>query len=79
VIALASDGDVISIDIPRRSLELAVPDAELRARREQLLTSRGAYQPADRHRPVSTALHVYATMATSASAGAVRDITLLGG
>ena len=31
VIALAQDGDQVEIDIPARSLELAVPDAELAA------------------------------------------------
>ncbi len=78
-VALAEDGDIVEIDIPRRELALAVPDAELRARRERLLTSLGAYRPADRHRPVSVALQIYAAMATSASTGAVRDSTLLGG
>src|SRR6266567_1388698 len=78
-IALAEDGDVVEIDIPRRWIQLAVPDAELRTRRERLLASLGAYQPRDRQRPVSTALQVYAAMATSASTGAVRDISLIGG
>ncbi|MGE5292896.1 MAG: dihydroxy-acid dehydratase [Micromonosporaceae bacterium] len=78
-IALAEDGDKIEIDIPRREIHLAVPDEELRARRERLLASLGVYQPRDRQRPVSTALQVYAAMATSASTGAVRDITLIGG
>ena len=36
-----------------------------------------ARSPADRQRPVSAALQVYAAMATSASTGAARDITLL--
>jgi dihydroxy-acid dehydratase len=77
VIALAQDGDRIEIDIPARSLELAVPDAELRARRDQILAALGSYRAADRDRAVSEALRVYAALATSASTGAVRDISKL--
>src|SRR6266516_259896 len=78
-IALAEDGDIIEIDIPRRELALAVAAAELRARRERLLTALGGYRPGARRRPVSAALQIYAAMATSASTGAVRDISALGG
>ena len=78
VIALAQDGDRVEIDIPARSLELAVPDTELRGRREQILAALGSYRAADRDRPVSEALRVYAALATSASTGAVRDIGKLG-
>jgi dihydroxy-acid dehydratase len=76
-IALAQDGDTIVIDIPRRDLRLDVPGGELAARRERLLASLGSYRPADRQRPVSAALQVYAAMATSAASGAARDITLI--
>ena len=78
VIALAEDGDVVEIDIPARSLELAVPEAELSARRERILGTLGRYRPANRDRTVSEALRVYAALATSASTGAVRDISRLG-
>src|SRR5215472_14688444 len=77
-IALARDGDRIEIDIPRRELTLAVPGAELRARAAQIQAELGSFRPRDRRRPVSAALQVYAAMATSASSGAARDITLLG-
>ena len=79
VIALVQNGDVVEIDIPGREIRLAVADDELSARRQRVLASRGAYRPADRQRHVSDALRVYAAMATSASTGAVRDITLIGG
>jgi dihydroxy-acid dehydratase len=79
MIALAEDGDRIEIDIPRRELRLDVPEAELRARRERLLATLGSYRPANRDRPVSAALQVFAAMATSASTGAARDITLIAG
>jgi dihydroxy-acid dehydratase len=77
-IALARDGDRIEIDIPRRELTLAVPEAELRARAGQIQAELGSFRPRDRRRPVSAALQVYAAMATSASSGAARDITRLG-
>jgi dihydroxy-acid dehydratase len=77
-IALARDGDRIEIDIPRRELTLAVPEAELRRRAGQIQADLGSFRPRDRRRPVSAALQVYAAMATSASSGAARDITLLG-
>ena len=76
-IALACSGDTVVIDIPRRELRLDVPDAELAARRDRVLASLGSYRPVDRQRPVSAALQVYAAMATSASTGAARDITLI--
>ncbi|WP_330235733.1 dihydroxy-acid dehydratase [Streptomyces sp. NBC_00566] len=74
-IALVKDGDRIRIDIPGRTIELLVDEAEL-ARRDSELN--GVYAPADRTRKVSTALRAYAAMATSADKGAVRDVTLLG-
>ena len=76
-IALAENGDTVVIDIPRRELRLDVPDDELAARRERVLATLGSYRPADRQRPVSAALQVYAAMATSAATGAARDITLI--
>ncbi|MDQ1017305.1 dihydroxy-acid dehydratase [Streptomyces afghaniensis] len=74
-IALVEDGDRIRIDIPNRTIELLVDDAEL-ARREQALN--GVYAPKNRDRKVSAALRAYAAMATSADKGAVRDVTKLG-
>ncbi|MFJ4007289.1 dihydroxy-acid dehydratase [Streptomyces sp. NPDC090023] len=74
-IALVQDGDRIRIDIPNRTIELLVDDAEL-ARRDSELN--GVYAPANRTRKVSTALRAYAAMATSADKGAVRDVTRLG-
>ena len=79
MIALAEDGDVVEIDIPARSLELAVPEADLAARRERILGALGGYRPVGPGPAVSEALRVYAALATSASTGAVRDISRLGG
>jgi dihydroxy-acid dehydratase len=72
-IALVEEGDTIAIDIPNRTIELAVTDAELAERREALLE----YAPVGRDRYVSPALRAYAAMATSADRGAIRDVSLI--
>ncbi len=76
-IALVEEGDRIRIDIPRRDLTLDVPDTELTARREQVLSRRHGFRPVDRDRPVSAALQAYAAMTTSAAQGASRDVSQL--
>jgi dihydroxy-acid dehydratase len=75
LIGLVQDGDRIEIDIPARSIHLAVDDAELKLRRDAM-QARGAqaWKPAKRARKVSTALKAYAALATSASRGAVRVV-----
>ncbi|ATG75657.1 dihydroxy-acid dehydratase [Zobellella denitrificans] len=79
-IALVQDGDIIDIDIPGRSIVLDVPEAELAARRTAM-EARGdqAWRPENREREVSFALRAYASLATSADKGAVRDRSKLGG
>ncbi|MEU3372213.1 dihydroxy-acid dehydratase [Streptomyces sp. NPDC006711] len=74
-IALVEDGDRVRIDIPNRTIELLVSEAELASRREAL---NGVYAPKNRERKVSAALRAYAAMATSADRGAVRDVSRLG-
>jgi dihydroxy-acid dehydratase len=74
-IALIEDGDTININIPDRSIDVALTDAELEDRRSRLESGSG-YRPAeDRPRAVSPALRAYAAMATSADRGAVRDVS----
>ncbi len=73
-IALVRDGDLISIDIPNRSIRLEVSDEELAARRVAEEKRDRPYTPVDRDRPVSAALRAYASMATSASDGAYRRV-----
>ncbi|MDP9152026.1 MAG: dihydroxy-acid dehydratase [Myxococcota bacterium] len=74
-IALIEEGDRLRIDIPERSIALLVSTAEL-DRRRQAMDGRGerAWRP-DRDRYVSPALQAYALMTTSASRGALRDVT----
>ena len=76
LIALVEQGDTIEIDIPNRSIRLAVPDAEIAKRRAEML-ARGdkAWKPLEqRKRKITTALRAYAAMTTSAAKGAVRVV-----
>ena len=59
------DGDIIEIDIPNRSINVRLTDAELDAR---------PMTPVTRRREVSKALKAYAAMVSSADKGAVRTI-----
>ncbi|CDZ37884.1 Dihydroxy-acid dehydratase [Neorhizobium galegae bv. officinalis] len=70
-IGLVREGDKIEIDIPNRTINLAVSDAELaERRREQDASGWKPSQP--RKRNVTTALKAYAAFAASADKGAVR-------
>ena len=66
------------IDIPNRVVNLAVGDDVL-ARRRAAMEAKGAqaWKPGNRRRKVSGALKAYAAFATSASRGAVRDVSKL--
>ncbi|QQQ62784.1 dihydroxy-acid dehydratase [Paenarthrobacter ureafaciens] len=75
-IALVENGDIISIDITQRSLQLQVSEEILAERREKLLVN-GGFKPKNRDRQVSPALRAYAAMALSADKGAVRDVSLV--
>ncbi|MGH6871380.1 MAG: dihydroxy-acid dehydratase [Rhizomicrobium sp.] len=75
-IALVETGDRIEIDIPNRTMRLAVDDSTLARRRAALTERHGRrWKPAaPRARKVSQALRVYAAFTTSAARGAVREI-----
>ncbi len=76
LIGLVEEGDLIKIDIPARSISLAVDDITLAKRREAML-ARGpaAWKPAKkRARKVTMALKAYAALTTSAARGAVRVV-----
>ncbi|MEW8690562.1 MAG: dihydroxy-acid dehydratase [Candidatus Thiodiazotropha endolucinida] len=77
-IGLVEEGDIIEIDIPGRSIQVALGDDVLQQRRETMI-ARGnqAWQPVGRERTVSQALKAYAALTTSAARGAVRDLTQL--
>ena len=75
-IGLVQTGDRIEIDIPSRTIHLAVTDEEL-ARRRAAQDALGWEPAKPRPRKVSVALQAYAAMTTSAARGAVRDVTQL--
>jgi dihydroxy-acid dehydratase len=76
-IGLVEEGDIIEIDIPERTINVAIDDAQLE-RRRAAMDAKGAdgWKPAAaRTRKVSPALRAYAALTTSASKGAVRDVS----
>ena len=74
LIGLVEEGDTIVIDIPNRSITLAVPDDVLAARRVAMDAKPNGWHPGLRPRKVTAALKAYAMMTTSAARGAVRDV-----
>ncbi len=73
LIGLVEQGDKIEIDIPNRTIHLAVDDETLAARRKA--QDEKGWEPAKpRKRKVSTALKAYAKLTTSAAKGAVRQL-----
>lgn len=67
-IAVIRTGDPIEIDIPARTIRLAVGDDELAAR----TTAQRTFVPAARDRAVPASLRAYARLVSSADRGAVR-------
>jgi len=77
-IGLVEQGDIIDIDIPNRRINVRVSDEELASRRSAMQAKGNqAWKPVNRDRQVSAALKAYAAMTTSASRGAVRDVSQL--
>ena len=75
-IALVEEGDRIEIDIPQRSIKIAISDEALGARRAAM-EARGAdaWKPSEkRTRNITMALKAYAALTTSAATGAVRVV-----
>ena len=73
LIGLVEQGDLIEIDIPNRTINLAVDDATLATRRTAQ-EAKGWQPAAPRKRNVTTALKAYAALTTSAAKGAVRQL-----
>ena len=67
-IAVIRTGDPIEIDIPARTIRLAIGDDELAAR----TTAQRTFVPAARDRAVPASLRAYARLVSSADRGAVR-------
>ncbi|MCP3857317.1 MAG: dihydroxy-acid dehydratase [Actinomycetia bacterium] len=78
-IGLIENGDIIDIDIPSRTIDVRLSEAEIATRRAAMeATGPDAWRPGARTRQVSAALKAYAAMTTSADRGAVRDVSQLG-
>ncbi|MGB5871983.1 MAG: dihydroxy-acid dehydratase [Albidovulum sp.] len=73
LIGLVQEGDRIEIDIPARSISLAVPAAELATRRSEQ-DAKGWKPAKQRPRKITQALRAYGLFATSAATGAVRQL-----
>ncbi len=78
-IGLIEQGDLIKIDIPKRTINVLLSDEALTQRRAAMeAKGKEGWKPAkERPRKVSAALKAYAKMVTSADTGAVRNIDLL--
>jgi len=79
-IGLVEEGDRVEIDIPNRTIRLAISDEALQARRDAM-NAKGVdgWKPVARDRVVSPALRAYAALTTSADRGAVRDVSQVEG
>ena len=76
-IGLVRPGDIIHINIPERSINVALSGQELALRREAQQLA--GWQPAQpRPRKITASLRAYAKLVTSADLGAVRDLSQLG-
>ena len=72
-IGLIRDGDLISIDIPARTMDVELEEGELEKRRREADMRTDGWKPI-RDRQVSKALKAYASMVSSADKGAIRVI-----
>jgi len=76
LIGLVEEGDSIEIDVDRRTISLVVDDNVIQRRRKAMdARGRDAWKPTTRDRQVTNALKAYAALTTSASYGAVRDLS----
>ena len=74
-IGLVKDGDIIEIDIPKRTINVKLSDEQLAERRSaEEARGKKAFSPEKRERNISKALKAYAAMVSSADKGAVRII-----
>ena len=69
-IGLIRDGDIITINIPERTIDVELSDEELAQRRAE--QDGLGWRPDNRERHVSNALKIYASLARAADQGAAR-------
>jgi len=74
-IALIREGDPMRIDIPQRSIHLAIPQEEIDERKKQEAAyGKQAFHPRTRKRNPGKALRLYAQSVSSADQGAIRTL-----
>jgi dihydroxy-acid dehydratase len=74
-LAILRNGDIIEIDVYKRSMNVLLTDDELKNRHTQeLLKGSMAYQPETRNRNIPSSLKAYAANVSSADLGAIRLI-----
>ena len=75
ILKYIKDNDIIEINIPERSINVKLSDAEL-AERRRIEEKRGskAFTPPYRQRNISKALKAYAKMVSSADKGGIRIV-----
>ena len=73
-IALIKDNDIIEIDIPNRTIHLAISDKEIDKRRLEEKSKPAPFSPTNRDRIIPASLKAYASLVGSADTGASRII-----
>ncbi len=68
IIGIVENGDIITIDIPNRTINLELDEKIILSRIE---SKNGIWKPKNRNRPISKALKLYAKNVSNASFGAV--------
>ena len=69
---MIENGDIIEIDIPKRTIDVKLTEEELSNRRKALETNGGFKPSIKRKRKVSKALRIYSKTVSNASAGAIK-------
>ena len=72
-IALIENGDLITVNIPERSINVELSENELNRRRDELIKQKaGKFSPEKRERKISNSLKAYSVFVSSADKGAIR-------
>ncbi|WP_343192601.1 dihydroxy-acid dehydratase [Buchnera aphidicola (Taiwanaphis decaspermi)] len=78
LISIVKNGDIIKLNIPKRTIKLCVCKSEIIKRiNEENKRKNKSFTPANRKRNISDALKAYSFFVTSSSKGAVRDKNIL--
>ena len=74
-IALIENNDIITVDIPNRTINVQISEEEMNTRKVNMkMRNEKAYKPLNRNRKVAKSLQIYSLNVSSADKGAVRTI-----